>query len=466
MKQAIHIFLKDARRLWIQIALLWVAIGYFVWADIRLELHEHGGGDQNLPIEMVVCGLVWLLIARAVHEESLTGENQFWLTRPYERGSLLYAKILMLLVAIIAPLFVADCVIVGAQSLSLTGNFGGLLLRQLITAFWLVIPPFAIASVTRSITEDVLAWVGFVAIAGMTYFAAGLKGFFAVSNETYWLVLAVALTIVVLWRQYLRRGVALSRAILAAAVLIPALPFPDTGAVAIEHFQNDPETSGISIAMESGAETESIAGYNSLSCVRIPAVVSGLRPGWRLMPLSQKNTFRVADAASVSTDSSAVGTGNWWRFDACTPSDTLKELGPGKKLALHVSMVLGVVARDQPRTIRATPDAFDVPGVGRCEFRIYPVTVYGLMCASPIWAPATGMVSFVGAADSRVISNIAYPVMPFRMLPGLSPVYKWTTLTADSQIRDALKNGGTLEFRPESQIAVIQREFDVRDVEF
>ena len=65
-------------------------------------------------------------------------QNQFWLTRPYERGSLLFAKILMAVLVVGVPLFMANCVILATQSLPVAGNLGGLVLRQLITAIWLM----------------------------------------------------------------------------------------------------------------------------------------------------------------------------------------------------------------------------------------------------------------------------------------------------------------------------------------
>src|SRR6185437_4308659 len=101
MKQAIHIFLKDLRGLWIQIAILMLLTGLFAATDIAGAASTGG-----FPILRLIAGAtVWFLIARTIHQESLSGENQFWLTRPYERRSLLTSKIFMAVFIVVVPFF-------------------------------------------------------------------------------------------------------------------------------------------------------------------------------------------------------------------------------------------------------------------------------------------------------------------------------------------------------------------------
>ena len=42
--------------------------------------------------ELLLPIAAWVLIARVIHAEALPGTQQFWLTRPYSRGSLLAAR--------------------------------------------------------------------------------------------------------------------------------------------------------------------------------------------------------------------------------------------------------------------------------------------------------------------------------------------------------------------------------------
>ena len=149
MKQALHIFKKDVRRLWLLISILIVTIVLFA---LELNLRIGLRWTSNSLAELLVVPLIWFLISLAIHEESLPGENQFWLTRPYDRRSLLLAKIMMAVVVVALPLFIADCVILSERSFSVAGNFGGLILRQFVKAAWLIVPPFAVASVTRNLS--------------------------------------------------------------------------------------------------------------------------------------------------------------------------------------------------------------------------------------------------------------------------------------------------------------------------
>jgi hypothetical protein len=466
MKQAIHIFLKDLRALWIQVATLMLAIGIYALVDITSANDNPGGAIFSL----VVGAAVWFLIARAVHQESLPGENQFWLTRPYERNSLLISKFLMALCIVIVPFFLADCVILLAQSLPFAANLGGLVLRQFIVAGWLVLPPFAIATVTRSITEDIMVWIAVIGItiAGLDYSHA--------FNERYLVLVALALMLAAIGRQYFTRGTKASRALMAIAVLLPLLPFPVPAALAIEGLQNDPATSGISLVADSESIAEQPrAGMSYMHCAPLPVSVKGMQPGWRLTLRGQEDTF----TAGGKTRSVERGSTGWLpaRFDfeggsgaisACLNAPGLQDVGTGP-LTLHTSVELAVLAEDPPVRIKATLNPFSVPGIGTCQFQpgIDFRRNYELACKSPVWFPRQGRV-IVGSVDSwsPVISTFPYPWAPMNLLPGISPVYKWDTLPPDTQIREAIANGGEIEFKTATPIAILRRELTVKEVRF
>lgn len=477
MKQALHIFRKDVRRLWRHIAAVMLAIACFAALDARTVA---GGENGSGIIEFVVCAAVWLLIARAVHEEALPGENQFWLTRPYERGSLLASKIMMAVFTVAVPLFVADCAILSMQSLPLGGNLGGLLLRQLVRAAWLILPPLAIASITRTITECVLVWLVALAIAGLGYFPGTTVPDFRAVNEKYALIVALVLMPCALWRQYFRRGTRGSRAMIAAAVLLPVLPFPEPAAVAIEGIWNDPAAAGITLT----PKVQSISVppptvQRTSRCASIPVSVSGMQPGWRLAVLSWKDTFAAggntwsmswwpAGGGERTRNLDFVKSGAAGAIDACLSSAALQESGAGGPFTADVSVTLAVMAEDPPIRITAGVQPFDVPGIGRCRFQYSPGTdKYALGCTAPVWFPKEGLVG-IGPMDSWKIeiSLFRYPWMPMNLLPGMSPVYKWVTMPMDIQIRDAIANGGQIEFSPERQIAMIRREVEVKEGRF
>src|SRR5438105_2257009 len=92
--QTIHIFRKDARYLWREIGLFIALTALFAWRDY-------------LWAEVLLSVSAVFLIARVIHAETLPGDTQFWLTRPYHWTSLLAAKILFILIFLNVPIFFA-----------------------------------------------------------------------------------------------------------------------------------------------------------------------------------------------------------------------------------------------------------------------------------------------------------------------------------------------------------------------
>jgi hypothetical protein len=279
----------------------------------------------------------------------------------------------------------------------------------------------------------------------------------------YWIVIAMVLTIVVLLWQYLRRSVAVSRTIMAVAVLLPVQPAPQSAAAAIDGIRNNPATSDISIAVKPGVVHETTAQFGA-ACASIAVAVNGIRPGWRVSVLSEKDTFTAEDGGSARAGWQPRGGWNMADLQACLAPGALRELGAGKKLAIHASLILGIYADDGVRDIKATYAPFAVPGVGQCQFQPYYLGNYALVCEAPVWAPAQGRV-LIDTLGTAISGNLR-PVAPMGMLAGMSPVYKWVTASMNNQIREAVQTGGAVEFRPESRIAVLEREIEVKDVEF
>ena len=299
MTQAIHIFRKDVRRMWPQIALVMLAIGYFISLAFKTYPVVLTPLSGTSLIEPLIGATVWFLIAGVVHEESLPGDNEFWLTRPYSRESLLAAKVMMAVFVVAVPLFVADGVMLWAVKLPVAENFGGLVLRQLITSAWLILPPFAIASVTGSLTQDLMAWLVGIAIVAAAYFpepSAALR----VAYEKYAIPVAVVMLLIAVWRQYGHRSTWPNRALIAAAVLLPAFPFPQGASFAMERVlaTQDPAAANVALAanVTSAQEPEELGFATSqMHCVPIAFAVVGAQPGWRIEPLAEKSVFRAGD---------------------------------------------------------------------------------------------------------------------------------------------------------------------------
>ena len=160
MRQALHIFKKDVRHLWFEIAVVLAAVALFTYMGARHTLSS--GAARGLAGGLAVFLLPlawWILIARVIHSEALPGDHQFWLTRPYAWKSLLGAKALFILVFVNLPMLVADAVIIRAHGFSLLAELPGLLWSQVLLAAVFVLPMAALSAVTAEFVQLLLTCV-------------------------------------------------------------------------------------------------------------------------------------------------------------------------------------------------------------------------------------------------------------------------------------------------------------------
>jgi len=106
VKQVLHIFGKDMRRFWPEILISLAITAAFARIYPILWLPENNTGVgmlgvHNSQFRILANALLilmpvtwWILIARVIHSESMVGDKQFWLTRPYDWPKLLASKLL------------------------------------------------------------------------------------------------------------------------------------------------------------------------------------------------------------------------------------------------------------------------------------------------------------------------------------------------------------------------------------
>jgi hypothetical protein len=152
MRLFIHIVLKDLRHhLW-EILLFLATV--FAWA---LQIvHPNEWLKQNMPVLLtIVLYLIWFyLVIRITQGESLVGESEFWLTRPYRWWLLLVEKLFMLLFVINLPFLIAQLYIVHAAGLHITHVIlSGLLGNQCAYFVVFTLPVMALAAITQKLTH-------------------------------------------------------------------------------------------------------------------------------------------------------------------------------------------------------------------------------------------------------------------------------------------------------------------------
>jgi len=244
MRQAIHIFKKDIRHLWIEIAVTLLVAAAFTFTGARRALWlAEPAVNRNMAWTLLksLLPLAWsILIARLVHAEALPGDRQFWTTRPYAWKSLLAAKALFVAVFVNVPLLVAHIAILLAYGFHPLAELPGLLWSQVLVTAVLVLPMAAISALTTGfvqllITGSILG----LALAAWNIIAsldAGWRAIEWIRSYCDITVVALAALAILVW-QYASRRTTIARWLALAAVVVVALGdalMPWTAAFALQ----------------------------------------------------------------------------------------------------------------------------------------------------------------------------------------------------------------------------------------
>ncbi len=234
--QACHIFRKDFRHLRVEVAVFVLLCAVFQWSALLLPI-----------------AAVWL-IARAVHADAIPGDRQFWLTRPYNRRSLIAAKLLFVVVCVSLPISIAQLIVALTMGFTVTAAVPALLLSQSLLFLFVGLPVVALASLTSGIVPFIV--IGLIlALFYMT--GLGALEFWLTSHidsmpgPVEWIrsilfaVPIAAVTVVVLVRQYRSRATVSSRiaagGALSLAVLLVFLMPASVALKAQSWFSKQPE---------------------------------------------------------------------------------------------------------------------------------------------------------------------------------------------------------------------------------
>jgi hypothetical protein len=225
MRLALHIFRKDVRRLWWETAVATAALAYLSHLDANRM--DYMVGPVEGLLNLVVPAAWAYLIVLLVQQESLVGDRQFWLTRPYPRAALLMAKLLFVLCFVHVPSLLFDVAVVQARGFNPLAHLSSLLEKQAMLAATLTVPALGLAAVTRNSVQ--FATAGLICVIGghllTTNFAAPWIRVETIRQNGAMLIIAAgAATAVVL--QYSGRRVAIARSVavtaFSSAVLLAA----------------------------------------------------------------------------------------------------------------------------------------------------------------------------------------------------------------------------------------------------
>lgn len=433
MNQILHIFAKDARRFWGEISLsvaITAAFALFYPQQWVGPDHIHGvmGSQGTVEYQLVIAGQLllglvpvswWLLITRVVQAESLVGDRQFWLTRPYEWPKLLAAKLLFLLAFLYLPFFVAQCAMLAETGFNPIAYVPGLFYNLLLLAVTIVLPLFALATVTSNFARMTLTLLGvFLGIAALAfvvsrYYPSHFTAIAVISYTTQALwTLGFCLCAVVTVLQYALRRAAPARVLLFAIPTLLILAIPLSARLEQQHGRVDanyPATSTPPVQLvyhplAPGMQQWETYPDNGDVIIHTSLEGTGVAPGTVLVPDAVKleveapNGYRWTsnwqDTAAPKFYAGAAGS------DAAVvmPRAIYEQL-KGMPLTTRVTLALTQAKATSVSQIALPRHDFSVPGFGVCA----PLTGFynpffqatGLLCRSVLRDPPLTYINVV-----------------------------------------------------------------------
>jgi hypothetical protein len=283
MKQALHIFRKDVDALRIEIGVFILLALAFGWQKL------HAGNDEWSDVLVALAAS--FLIARAVHGDGIPGNRQFWLTRPYNRMSLLSAKLLFVLVCVSLPVACAQLAVALRLGYPLRDALAAVLFNQLALLGIGALPLLALSALTPGIIVfTVIAMaVALVSLGGsstLLYWHPG--GQWSIPGSVEWIqnacaeVLFLGTAAIVIFRQYRDRAtrssivVAIAGLNIAAAVYV-FLPAPMVLRAQSLFSKNAALSSGIAVSLKQAVNVPWLAG--PIMRVPLTLAVDHIPPG-------------------------------------------------------------------------------------------------------------------------------------------------------------------------------------------
>lgn len=416
MKQILHIFAKDTRHQWIEILLSlsfmtalvitcrshWITGAYGAVSFSALGLFE------NLPQMLVLIIPLgwWLLISPLIHDESLVGDRQFWITRPYEWKKLLAAKALFLIVFLYAPLFLTQLVILTRAGFEPFSCIPGLLYDMFLLSCAFVLPLLALATVTRNFARMTLAVLGALAcfVASLMLASNVSPDRIAISyGGTIALYAAICLCIAVVVLQYARRKVKLSWILLGLlVVLLGAFNLggaPDNATIDDNYPHSSHAPAPVQLDFRAELDNQPSAFVTNKSDrvgISIPVHVSGVADGAIVIPDFLKVTLRAPDGSRWTSVWQSISMDKFFPGDKVaserfTMPRAVYDSFRGKSLMVEMDFALTEARAANSAQVPIPVHDFAVSGVGVCTpltgVLDRPTDIAGLTCRAPLRQP-------------------------------------------------------------------------------
>jgi hypothetical protein len=398
MSQIFHILRKDVRHHWAEILLCQAALVAFCWDVVQSwsESHTLAAGALSTMIDFLL-PLTWgFFVFRIVQSESLVGDRQFWVTRPYEWKKLLAEKVILVLGLINLPLLIAGAILLAKAGFSPLPHALGLLWMQVLLFQVPFLPLLALGAVTRNIAQGLLALLAFLvfiilnAVLNEFLRSRGLP-----SGDTDWLPVGVLLIAccVAIGIQYARRKTPQSRVWLAGGGLA-MIVITVASAFASRGRDRYPMPAGSSSFHAGLAAVKLIApklpAENDEDVeVALPLRTWGLAPDSLGRPRGVRLILEAPDGYLWDSgwqglyDLLGPGENVWRQYFALKYKDY--ERLKSRPVKARVAVAAEILRQHDFEVITAAAGEFAVPRVGRCHLRAGDTNF--LLCNSPLLKP-------------------------------------------------------------------------------
>jgi hypothetical protein len=384
MNQVLHIFRKDLRRLKLEIIVSLLLLFGFAWKMPMIWREEP---NYEAPVwrwlfallGISLCFSWWFLIVRVIQGESLVGDRQFWLTRPYQRRWLMAAKALFIIAFVNVPVLVFDLALLARVGFSPWHYLPGLLQAQLLLTAFLVVPIATISVITESPAQFLLLLFGVIAyISGVTWAVGEIPSSSAGGDipSSVALTVAAATCLALLVLQYFRRDTVVSRWILLGSVCVIAIALTAAPyGLLVEHaYPNLPAGSLVSAAVKLGTKSsasrdDSSATGKTLN-LYIPIDTSGLVQGSLVVVDAARLTIYVPGGLAwnsgwVSSGHTLWPGANRFTLDFDVSSKFYSSVA-GSSVNMRIDLAVSEYREGTPQQITAAAGSFKVTDDGIC----------------------------------------------------------------------------------------------------
>jgi hypothetical protein len=401
MNQILHIFKKDTRRFWPEILVSSVILFAFVWLfPGKWKVYHDQSQFFRIQQFAGLLGLLvpvgwWVLTARVVHAETLVGDEQFWITRPYEWKKLLTAKVLFIAVWVGGPYLLAQSWLLSTGGFHPLSYIPGLLSGLLVALLVFVLAVLAAATVTSTFARLTLTILGgFVAFLAYSFWDS-MPRLYAPSHPYENRVLPVLLIVgcvAAIVLQYAMRRVWVARSILLAlpVLMLASVSWYGRASLVDRAYPTAGASGAFSGSLAATAEHPvDTRVWNGQDHIMVPVRFSGIGQGNAVFIDDIKFTLRAADGSEWS--SSWQGSGQRILADGDT-STTELNISPelykrfeSAPVTLHVTFAVNRYQVDSVTQVPYPAADAAIPGVGFCTPQLHGMP--NLHCRAAIDAP-------------------------------------------------------------------------------